>query len=311
MLRWMNYVYTVYKEKSFSKAAAKLYISQPSLSNAIKKAEKEIGFPIFDRSTVPIQVTELGQEYIRSIEMIMDVEKGLQNYVNDINELEEGHFSIGGTSLFVSYILPKFLFDFMEKYPKIKVKLVEGSRSELVEKLNIGEIDLLIDNMHFSSKVFERKMVYDEHILLTVPRRFEVNKGLEKYAMTAKDIRNDLHKDPNIKPIALDIFKDVPFIMQKVGNDSRIRAEYFCQEWQFSPKIRLEPDGQITTYTTTCAGLGASFSGDALIKNVPLNADVVYYKLASKEAYRTVNLYHKKNRYLPRAAQEFLKMVSQ
>lgn len=311
MVRWMQYVYAVYQEKSFSKAAARLYISQPSLSNAIKKAEKEIGFSIFDRSTVPIQLTELGQEYIRSIEIIMDAQKGLQNYVNDINELNAGNFTIGGTSLFASYIIPQFLFQFMEKYPKVHINLVEGARSELIEKLNVGEIDLLIDNMYFSNKMFESKHIYDEHLLLTVPKRFEVNLGLEKYAMTADDVRDGKHIGPKIKPVELNTFKDVPFIMQKVGNDSRIRAEYFCKEADFNPKIRLEPDGQITTYNATCTGLGASFTGDILVKHVPANNNILYYKLASKEATRMVRIYHKRNRYLPKAAKEFFKMVSE
>ena len=74
MFQGMRYVYEVYKEMSFSKAARNLFISQPSLSAAVKKEEAQIGFPIFDRSSNPIQLTDLGKEYIRSIEIIMDVE---------------------------------------------------------------------------------------------------------------------------------------------------------------------------------------------------------------------------------------------
>ena len=55
MFQGMHYVYEVYKEMSFSKAARNLFISQPSLSAAVKKAEKQIGFPIFDRSSNHIQ----------------------------------------------------------------------------------------------------------------------------------------------------------------------------------------------------------------------------------------------------------------
>ena len=57
----MEYVYEVYKEGSFSRAAANLYISQPALSATVKKIEKKIGMPLFDRSTVPIQLTECGR----------------------------------------------------------------------------------------------------------------------------------------------------------------------------------------------------------------------------------------------------------
>ena len=67
MFNSMNYVYEVYKERSFSKAAANLYISQPSLSATVKKVEERIGSPIFDRSVSPIQLTECGQHYIKAV----------------------------------------------------------------------------------------------------------------------------------------------------------------------------------------------------------------------------------------------------
>ena len=59
MFQGMEYIYTVYKEKSFSKAAKKLFISQPSLSATVKRIEKKIGAPVFDRSTKPVSYTHL------------------------------------------------------------------------------------------------------------------------------------------------------------------------------------------------------------------------------------------------------------
>ena len=79
MLNEMKYVYEVYKEKSFSKAAKKLFISQPALSNMVRKAEKEMGAPIFDRSTIPLTVTKEGAYYIRTVEKILFLERNLFN----------------------------------------------------------------------------------------------------------------------------------------------------------------------------------------------------------------------------------------
>ena len=61
MFTGKKYIYEVYKEKSFSKAAQNLYISQPSLSARIKKIEDQIGVPLFDRSTSPLKLTEIGE----------------------------------------------------------------------------------------------------------------------------------------------------------------------------------------------------------------------------------------------------------
>ncbi len=81
MFQGMKYVYEVYKEKVFfSKAAASFFISQPSLSANVKRIENRIGSPIFDRSTKPLQLTEVGEHYIQAIEKIMDIENNLKKF---------------------------------------------------------------------------------------------------------------------------------------------------------------------------------------------------------------------------------------
>ena len=104
MFSGMNYVYEVYKEQSFSKAAENLYISQPALSSMIKKIETKIGMPLFDRSTSPIQLTECGKKYIKTAEKIMDLENEFAYYVGNLQELKTGRLSVGGTYLFSSFI---------------------------------------------------------------------------------------------------------------------------------------------------------------------------------------------------------------
>ena len=87
MFRWKDYIYEVYKERSFSKAAQNLYISQPSLSAKIKKAEEEIGLPVFDRNTTPLRLTEFGRVYIDAVEEVYKIEKSVENHINDLKNL--------------------------------------------------------------------------------------------------------------------------------------------------------------------------------------------------------------------------------
>ena len=108
----MEYVYEVYKEKSFSKAARNLFISQPSLSANVKRIEKRIGYPIFDRSTTPIRLTECGERYIRAVEEMRAVENSFYNYITDYGGLKTGSLKLGGSSLYSSYVLPKLISRF-------------------------------------------------------------------------------------------------------------------------------------------------------------------------------------------------------
>ena len=100
MFTWKKYVYEVYRERSFTKAAQNLYISQPSLSARIRKIEESIGVPLFDRSTSPLQLTEAGKVYIEAAEEIFKIEQRVENDMNHLNNLETGHLSLGGSNLF-------------------------------------------------------------------------------------------------------------------------------------------------------------------------------------------------------------------
>lgn len=131
----MNYVYEVYKEGSFSKAAEKLFISQPALSATVKKVEKKIGTPLFDRSRSPVRLTECGRKYIKIVEKIMEMEEEFAGYVSNLNELSTGSLSVGGTYLFAAYIFPGIFKKFQEMYPNVELRLIEGHTSQLEKKL--------------------------------------------------------------------------------------------------------------------------------------------------------------------------------
>ena len=95
----MEYIYTVYKERSFTKAAKKLFISQPSLSASVKHIEEKVGYPIFDRGTKPISLTECGRKYIESVEKIMAVEDEFEVKIED--DVVEGMKTVGDIVKFI------------------------------------------------------------------------------------------------------------------------------------------------------------------------------------------------------------------
>ncbi len=309
MFQSMRYVYEVYKEMSFSKAAKNLYISQPSLSAAVKKVENQIGAPIFDRSSNPIRLTDLGREYIRSVEIILDVQSGFTNYVNDLEHMKSGSLVIGGTNFFISYVLPPFLSRFTEQYPQVRIQLVEGSTAELSDKLATGAVQLLLDNNVLPSDSFSRKVLLQEHLLMAVPGHFACNAAARPYALTAADVKAGAHLNSRIAPVPLGHFKDEPFLLLREGNNTRTRAMNICRQNHFEPKTKLELQQQITAYNLSCHGLGISFVGDTLVQNLPETNDLIFYKLDGADAVREVNLYYKRNRYVSKAVQAFWDMI--
>ena len=309
MFQSMRYVYEVYKEMSFSRAAKNLFISQPSLSAAVKKEEEKVGSQIFERSTNPIQLTEIGQEYIRSVERLMDVENSFANYISDLAELKNGSLSIGGTNFFISYVLPPLLSRFTALYPLIHIRLVKAATSELTEKLNTGSLDLLLDNSVLGPEIYDRKTIREEHLLIAVPVSFSTNNQVKQYALTAADIKRGTHLDSSVAPVPMGAFQNDPFLLLHEQNDTRERAMNICRESHFTPQIWPELDQQITAYNLACYGMGIAFIGDSLVQNVPEAKNLLFYKLDNREAVRKVSLYYKRNRYLSKAVTTFMDMI--
>jgi len=308
MFEGLDYVYAVYKEQSFSKAAASLYISQPSLSIMVKKEEERLGFPIFDRSTVPIRLTEMGQEYIQAAEKLIEIKTGFENYVNELNELLTGNLYIGSTNLFVSYALPPLLSEFSRLYPKVQVQLMEASSGELIDHLFTGELELILDNKKMDEDIYASQRLCSEHLLLAVPKSIELAPELEKISFTAEEICADAHLEEGKQWVRLSHFKDAPFLFQKPGNDTRERETAVCRRQHFEPRIRFELDQQSTAYNLSCAGLGISFVGDLLVKWDP-RKELRFFTLQGGDTVRDIGFFYKKSRRLSRAAREFLKLA--
>ena len=95
MNEW-DYVYEVYKERSFSAAAKNLFVSQPALSTAVKKLEESLGITIFDRSGSPLSLTEAGRVYIAALEEIRAIDRRMREQLADLSALQSGHIVVGG-----------------------------------------------------------------------------------------------------------------------------------------------------------------------------------------------------------------------
>ena len=334
MFKHKEYVLTIYNEGGFTAAAEKLFVSQPSLSTTVRKLEEKIGAPIFDRSTSPISLTEIGREYIEHARAIEECEANFARYLSDHSSLMTGVIRIGGTSFFSAFVLPGLISKFNEKYSGITFEIIEDSTKHLLGMLSRGDIDIVVDNA----------LVYDEEILsipytrerlmLAVPRRLAVNSlpALAEIAMTAEDIKRGVHLLPfasrashsktmtgnedfaqadNDGCADLSLFRDEPFVLLSRGNDTGSRAEAFFRELGISPNVVFRLDQQVTAYNLCASGMGVTFVSDTLIKQIGASPDILYYNLPEQHSERHIYFYTKKNRYQPIACRRFIELTTQ
>ena len=309
MFVWKKYVYEVYKERSFTKAAQNLYISQPSLSARIKKIEEIIGEPLFDRSTTPLQLTEVGKVYIEAAEEITQIEQRVENYINDLAGLKTGNLAVGASTLFSAYVVPSLITQFNQKFPDVHIQLIEGNTAELEEMLGSNALDFVIDNYHYDSILYNKELYCEENILLAVPKHFAVNEELGMYQLSYKNIKNKNYLNQKYPAVPLGRFADLPFIMLTQGNDTRTRGDRLCRNVGFKPNIVLEFNQQSTAYMASSTQLGATFISDILVSQLPTFENLVYYKLDGEEAKRKVFFYYKTHKYKTRVMEEFIRMM--
>lgn len=307
MFREMRYVYEVYRERSFSKAAQKLYISQPSLSAMVKRAEGRVGSPIFDRSTSPIGLTEAGREYIRSAQQVMEIEDRFARYLSDASQCLTGSLAVGGTTLFTSYVLPPMISSFSARYPAVEIQIHETHTVALEKELADGTLDLIAENYAFDPEIYGREPFRSERLLLAAPG--SMGERAEAYRLSAAQVRSGDHLLRETPTLPLALFENQPFLLLKEGNDTRLRADRLFARCKIRPNARLLLDQQITAYNLACYGMGAAFISDTLVMNVPPADNLCFFKLDEDLAQREICLYYKKNRFLTSVIQAFISMV--
>lgn len=305
MFKNKEYVLTVYNEGGFTKAAEKLYISQPSLSATIKRIEDKIQAPIFDRSCSPIALTEIGKKYVQHALEEQQIEQDFCRYVADYTQLLTGTVKIGGSSLFSSFLLPKMISEFKRSFPKINFEIFENNSINLIDKLNAGELDVVIDNAVIDSENIVNKIYTSEMILLAVPKNFSINDKISSFRLSSGDVKRNKHKSDKIC-IDLNCFKDQPFILLNPQNDTGARAIKLFKKHNISPQISFTLDQQVTAFNASCSGLGVSFVSDTLIKQLDFNSDLYFYRLNDKEIKRNIFFYQKKNKYSSLACNKFI-----
>ncbi|MDO4488958.1 MAG: LysR family transcriptional regulator [Eubacteriales bacterium] len=309
MFENMDYIYEVFKAGSFSKAAKNLYISQPSLSATVKRVEEKEGYAIFDRSVKPLKLTEFGEKYIESVLSIKAIEKSFESFKADYGELKTGSLKLGGTNLVSSIVLPKMIEGFKHKFPNVSTELFEGTSPDLEAMLSDGTVDMVIDYSFPNHESFESRTIEDEYLVLAVPKSYEINKGLEKYLLDTKTIKDGGISTSTVETVPLEKFRDLSFVLLKKKNDTYQRAVKICAEAGFTPKASFVGAQQMTAYHVCASGMGAAFVSSILIKHFPDNPDLCYYRLDPKYSRRPLCLIWKKERYMTKAMREFENLI--
>ena len=168
-----NYEYfvAIVEAGSLTKAAEHLYVSQPSLSQYLKRLEASLGVELFDRSTSPLRLTYTGERYYQYVLQMMKLDENVRREFQDIKNQTSGRLRLGVALWRGACLLPDVFPTFHQQYPDIHIELTEGRSVQLEAALMNDKIDLAVMNLprtlDYSKLVSE--IVCEERLLIAAP----------------------------------------------------------------------------------------------------------------------------------------------
>ena len=252
----------------------------------------------------PIALTEIGKEYVRCAMDIEEREADFTRFVSDNTTLKSGKIRIGGSSFFSSFVLPSLIAEFKREYESISFEIFEDSTKDLLEKLHLGEVDIVIDNKIVTDEGITAERYITERLLLAVPKQMVAETELEALGSTAGEVKCDEHLAKGAAPLIA--FADKPFILLHNENDTGKRADKLFKKNGITPFVLFRLDQQVTAYNISTSGLGISFVSDTLVKRTGASHDLVYFNIDDPLAERSIYFYQKESRYQPIACKRFV-----
>ena len=186
----LKYVLAVAEHQNFTKAAAHVFVTQPTLSMQIQKLEEELSILIFDRSKKPIELTEVGEKIVNQARNIVNESERMQDVVDQEKGFIGGDFRLGIIPTVMPTLLPMFLKSFIKKYPKVHLKIEELTTAEIIIKLNDGHLDAAIAATPLVQEKIKERVLYFEPFVGYVPLNHRLNskKYLDRSDLDINDI---------------------------------------------------------------------------------------------------------------------------
>ncbi len=167
-LKQYEYVLAIAEKGGITHAAEDLRITQPTLSRYLHKLEEKLGILLFDRSTIPIRLTEAGERYIVAGRRMIDIERQLQKQIRELKQVKEISIRIGISPSRAPYLLPGVLLEF-QKDNSSRVILEEHGINELNNMLLRGDLDLIFSHLDEATKNFTCMELFNEVMMLAIP----------------------------------------------------------------------------------------------------------------------------------------------
>ncbi|MDO9314468.1 MAG: LysR substrate-binding domain-containing protein [Burkholderiaceae bacterium] len=167
----LRYIVAVARERHFGRAAEACFVSQPTLSVAIKKLEEELDVKLFERGSSEVSVTPLGGEIVRQAQTVIEQAAGIKEIARRGKDPVSGPLRLGVIYTIGPYLLPDLVRQAIELVPRMPLMLQENFTVKLLDMLRTGELDAAILAEPFPDAGLAIAPLYDEPFMVAVPKK--------------------------------------------------------------------------------------------------------------------------------------------
>ena len=186
----LHYVLAVAEHKNFTLAAEKCFVTQPTLSMQIQKLEEELDVQIFDRGKKPIQLTDVGLKIVTQAKNIVNESGRIKDIVDQQKGFIGGDFRVGIIPTVMPTLLPMFMANFINKYPKVNLIIEERPTEELIKMIKNGQLDAAIAATPLDEETIKEIVLYYEPFVAYIP---ENNPAYQKKEFDVEDLEANLN----------------------------------------------------------------------------------------------------------------------
>lgn len=186
-LQELRFIIALARERHFRKASNACFVSQPTLSIAIRKIEKELGIPLFERTKSEVHITPAGEDIVMRAKRVLAEVDAIKQVAEFDKDQLKGVFKLGAIFTIGPYLLPPLITSLHRLAPHMPVEIHEDYTANLREKLIAGELDAILISLPFNVSSVVTRTLYEEPFQILMP----VNHPLAEYASVSENILSD------------------------------------------------------------------------------------------------------------------------
>ncbi len=280
----LRYFCAIVDAGGFSRAARQIHVSQPSLSQQIRKLEDELGARLFDRLGRSVRLTELGRAFLPHARGVLRELEAARGDVLERKASIGGTICVGVIPTIAPYFLPPLLTAFSRQHPEARVTVVEEITPLLLEKLRAGGMDaaLVALPLPVRSHEFEALPLLREKLYAVLPNRHPLARG---------------------RALSLGDLSEEPFLLLRDGHCFRETAVAACKRAHLNPQIVFESGQFSSILSMVSAGLGVSVVPEMAVEKRP---GCRFVPLADERAARTIGAITLRGKSSTRLQETFL-----